>query len=105
MSCNLAAICFRAFEDFLEVITTFLYRELLKRNTLRPMMEIICEPREELQRKLLHQWAQTKKRESSYIQLAVKCLRFATSSTEVSLLIVYAGRVSLHDSGIMLAVA
>ena len=58
-------------EKCLEFVTTFLYRDLLKRNTLKPMMEIINEEDEERQQRLLRSWAQTKLKESSYIQLAV----------------------------------
>ena len=72
---SLASMCFRALGKILELIVTFLYRELLKRNTLKPMTEIIQEhDRPELQRRLLRQWAGTKTRESSYIQLAVGAL-------------------------------
>ena len=63
--------CLRGLGLILEFMATFMYHEMLKRNTLRPMMDIVHEPRPELQRKLLRQWARTKTRESAYIQLAV----------------------------------
>ena len=71
MLSTLASVCLRAFEKLLELIATLLYREMLKRNTLRPMEKIINEHNPELQRRLLRQWAQTKASESAYIQVAV----------------------------------
>ena len=65
------AICLQTLGKVLGLMGTLLYREMLKRNTVRPMKAIIREPRAELQRKMLRQWTRTKSRESSYIQLAV----------------------------------
>ncbi|KAL8882739.1 MAG: hypothetical protein Q9192_007531, partial [Flavoplaca navasiana] len=63
--------CMRVFGNVLEQLATFLYHEQFKRITLQPMVEIIRHQEEpELQQRLLRQWAQTKIREASYIQLA-----------------------------------
>lgn len=73
---------------FIEIAGTFLYRELFKRNTLRPMKKIIRESgRPELQHRLLRQWARTKYKESQYIQVAggllftsvVSCLQWPST--------------------------
>ena len=62
----------RAFGKVLEHLTTFMYHEQFKRMTLDPMREIIQHEQEpELQQRMLRQWARTKIREASYIQLAV----------------------------------
>ena len=68
---SLFSTCLHALGMLLEFICTLLYRELFKRNTLKPLTEIIDEPRVELQRRLLRQWARRKSRESTYIQVAV----------------------------------
>ncbi|KAI4220072.1 MAG: hypothetical protein L6R36_007886 [Xanthoria steineri] len=61
----------RAFGKVLEHLTTFMYHEQFKRMTLDPMREIIQHEQEpELQQRMLRQWARTKIREASYIQLA-----------------------------------
>ena len=75
---NILSICFRALGKSLELIGTSLYHELLKRNTLEPMMEIINEARPELQLRLLRKWARTKTREATYIQVAVGVLSLST---------------------------
>ncbi|KAL8936592.1 MAG: hypothetical protein Q9216_004853 [Gyalolechia sp. 2 TL-2023] len=71
MPSHVASTSFRYMNNFFEIAGTFLYRELFKRNTLRPMKRIIRESsRPELQHRLLRQWAQTKFKESQYIQVA-----------------------------------
>lgn len=97
------SICLQALGRLFGLIGTLWYRELLKRNTVRPMEAIIREPRAELQRKMLRQWTRTKSRESSYIQLAV-CVSGRSRNT-ACLTWCYLGRFSLHDSGFMLAMA
>ena len=62
----------RALQWLIEFVGTFLYRELLKRNTVDPLNRIIGEPNEQKQHKLLREWAQTKANECTYIQLAVR---------------------------------
>lgn len=68
---SFASICFGALRKPVDVVTTFLYREILKRNTLKPMTDIINERRPELQRRPFRHRARTKTREATYIQLAV----------------------------------
>ncbi|KAL8836069.1 MAG: hypothetical protein Q9176_006526 [Flavoplaca citrina] len=63
--------CMRVFGKVTGQLATFPYHEQFKRTTLQPMIEIIRHQEEpELQQRLLRQWAQTKIREASYIQLA-----------------------------------
>ncbi|KAL8993025.1 MAG: hypothetical protein Q9169_006655 [Polycauliona sp. 2 TL-2023] len=63
--------CMRLLGTILEQLATFLYHEQFKRITLKPMTEIIQHEHEpELQQRLLRQWAQSKIREASYVQLA-----------------------------------
>lgn len=74
--------CMRAFGKVLEQLTTFFYHEQFKRITLQPMTEIIQHEQEpELQQRMLRQWARTKIREASYIQLAVSVSPVLTSSS------------------------
>ena len=62
----------KALKWLLEMCGTLLYREMLKRNTVRPMERIIKEPNQERKRRLLRDWAQMKSNESTYVQLAVR---------------------------------
>ena len=71
---NFAATFFRVSGLILELFATFFYRELFKRNTLRPLIKIIETDKAELQRRLLRQWARRKARESTYIQVAASFL-------------------------------
>ena len=54
-----------------ELVFTLLYHEMLKRNTLQPLQEIIDASDEDTREQLLREWSRTKEGESSYIQLAV----------------------------------
>ena len=105
MLSSLASICLRALEKLLELIGTLLYREMLKRNTLRPMQKIIHERNPDLQRRLLRQWAMVKANESQYIQVAVCALVTIISAWIDQLLIVCSGRIPLHDCSIVSAMA
>ena len=58
-------------EYILEFLATFLFREMMKRNTIEPLRRIIKEQDPDMQLILLREWAQTKGKECSYIQVAV----------------------------------
>ena len=98
------SICLQALGRLSGFLGTLVYREMLQRNTVRPMKAIIREPKAELQRKMLRRWIWTKSRESSFIQLAV-CASGRGRLCSACLTWCYLGRLSLHDSGFMLAMA
>lgn len=50
---------------------SFLYRELLQRNIINPLKAILKEQDDDIRASLMRQWAQAKKDESKYTQLAV----------------------------------
>ena len=66
-----AFMIFRVLRKPFELATTLLYREMLKRNTLRPLQDLIEEKNEMKRRNLLREWSQMKKHEVTYIQVAV----------------------------------
>ena len=69
---------FRVLRIPFELAATLLYREMLKRNTLRPIRDLIKEEDETKRRNLLREWSQMKKHEVTYIQVAVCVLDSST---------------------------
>ena len=87
-----------------ELVATFLYHEMLKRNTLRPMRQLIQEEDEVKQIRLLRNWAQQKANECSYIQLAVR-RSTPTSLLRYQVLTTNTGWLSLHNCCIVFTMA
>ena len=65
-------VIFKGCKSIIEHLGTMLYREMLKRNTIKPIQQIVKESDQVRQRKLLCKWTQTKDSEYNYIQLAVR---------------------------------
>lgn len=61
----------RIAEWLVEHVGTMWYREMYKRNTLRPLQKIIKEDNPDIQQLLLSEWAAGKKNECAYISVAV----------------------------------
>ena len=97
---------FNGLRYLFELFASGVYRMMLERTTIQPLREIINVPpgNQDTQRTLLRQWAQIKAHECQYIQLAVYLEILSLMCLESSLTALL-GRLSLHDSGLLSAMA